>query len=99
MVEKWYRSLSMLAFYNIFTGTGGRDLSNPFYNIFTGTGERDLSNPFYNIFTGTGERDYPIPFIIIYNNFTRKLREVYFTKSSQNQFCLQNIKSAARDIF
>ena len=32
MVEKWYRSNSMLAFYNIFTSTGGRDLSNPFYN-------------------------------------------------------------------
>ena len=31
--------------------------------------------------------------MIIYNYFTGKLREFYFTKGSQDQFCLQNIKS------
>ena len=36
--------------------------------------------------------------IIIYNYFTGKLREFYFTKGSQDQFCLQNIQSAARDV-
>ena len=34
---------------------------------------------------------------IIYNYFTGKLREFYFTKGSQDQFCLQNIWSAERD--
>ena len=37
--------------------------------------------------------------IIIYNYFTGKLREFYFTKGSQDQFCLQNIQSTARDVF
>ena len=32
--------------------------------------------------------------IIIYNYFTGKLGEFYFTKGSQDQFCLQNIQSA-----
>ena len=40
-----------------------------------------------------------ISFIIIYNYLTRKLREFYFTKGSQDQFCLPNIQSARRDIF
>ena len=31
--------------------------------------------------------------IIIYNYFTGKLREFYFTKGSQDQFCLQNIQT------
>ncbi len=36
--------------------------------------------------------------IIIYNYFTEKLREVNNTKGSQDQFCLQNTQSAARDV-
>ena len=32
-------------------------------------------------------------FIVIYNYFTGKLRELYFTKGSQDQFCLQNIQT------
>ena len=36
--------------------------------------------------------------IIIYNYFTGKLREFYFTKGSQDQFCLQNNQSEARDV-
>ena len=33
-----------------------------------------------------------------YNFFTRKLREFDFSKDSQDQFCLRNIQSAARDV-
>ena len=36
--------------------------------------------------------------IILYNYFTGKLRESYFIKGSQDQFCLQNIQSAAKDV-
>ena len=32
-----------------------------------------------------------------YNYFTEKFREFYFTKGSQDQFCLQNIQSAATE--
>ena len=38
-------------------------------------------------------------FIIIHIYFIEKSREFYFTKGSVDQFCLQNIKSAARDVF
>ena len=41
MLEKWYRSFSLLAFYNFFTGTGGGGKISPshfiiIYNYFTG---------------------------------------------------------------
>ena len=36
--------------------------------------------------------------IIMYNYFTGKFREFYFTKGSQDQFCRQNIQSKARDV-
>ena len=35
----------------------------------------------------------------IKNYFTEKLREFYFTKGSQDQFWLQYIQSAARNVF
>ena len=34
----------------------------------------------------------------IYNYFTEKLKEFYFTKSSQDKICIENIQSAARDV-
>ena len=36
--------------------------------------------------------------LIIYNFFSASLREFYFTKDSQYQFCYQNIQSAASDV-
>ena len=37
--------------------------------------------------------------LVIYKYFTGKLKEFYFIKGSKDQFCLQNIQSAARDVF
>ena len=36
--------------------------------------------------------------LLIYNCFKGKLREFCFTKGSQDQFCLENIQSAARHV-
>ncbi len=36
--------------------------------------------------------------IILYSYFTTELREFYFIKGFQDQFCLQTIQSAAKDV-
>ena len=36
--------------------------------------------------------------IFIYNYFTWKFRKFYFTKGSPDNFCMQNIQTATRDV-